>query len=171
MEIKILNDNILNTTADAIVNAANNNLLAGGGVCGAIFEKAGREELQKECNKIRFCKTGDAVITSGHSLKSKYIIHAVGPIYGVDKNAEKLLQSAYLACLNLAEKNGIESIAFPCISTGIYGFPIDKATPIALKTIINFPAKKLKSCYLYCYKEEEFLMYLKTYALLKGTEK
>lgn len=170
MEIKIIQDSIVNSTADAIVNAANNNLLAGGGVCGAIFEKAGHEELQRECNKFRFCKTGEAIITKGFALKAKYIIHAVGPQYHYDKSPDKLLESAYLSSLKLAEEKAIESIAFPCISTGIFGFPLEEATLIALNTIYNYTPTHLKTCYLYCYTMEEFLVYNKIKTLLEKSK-
>ena len=163
MEIQILNKSILTTDADALVNAANQDLIAGGGVCGAIFEKAGYQELKKACEKLGYCKTGDAVITKGFNLKSKYIIHAVGPHYQHDANADKLLQSAYLSSLKLADEKKLNSIAFPCISTGIFCFPLEEAAQIALDTILNYKSKYLKVCYLYCYTLEEYKTLLKRF--------
>ena len=164
MQIKILYDNILNTYAEAIVNSANNNLVAGSGLCGAIFEKAGNQktQLQKECNEIGYCATGHAVMTKAYNLHSKYIIHAVGPRYNLDDKPSQLLQSTYLSSLQLADDIGLRSIAFPCISTGIYGFPIEEATEIALTTIFYYKPRCLKFCYLYCYTNEEYQIYLKT---------
>ena len=122
----------------AIVNAANNYLEMGGGVCGAIFRVAGNE-LIKECKEIGHCNTGEAVITNGYNLLNKYIIHTVGPRYinGENGEAEKLA-SAYYESLKLAKIKGIRKIAFPSISTGIYRFPVDEGAEIALSTAIKF---------------------------------
>ncbi|NPV92138.1 MAG: O-acetyl-ADP-ribose deacetylase [Firmicutes bacterium] len=129
---------------DAIVNAANSELLSGGGVCGAIHS-AGGESIARECAEIRKemgdCPTGFAVITGGGRLKARSVIHAVGPIWRGGKQYEdELLASAYRQSLMLARDFGISSIAFPSISTGIYGFPIQRAAGIALKTIRSFLA-------------------------------
>jgi len=122
---------------EAIVNAANSSLLGGGGVDGAIHGAAG-PELLKECRHIGGCPTGSAVITTGGNLFAPYVIHAVGPVYrrGASE-APVLLRRAYKSCLNLAENNGITSIAFPSISTGAYGYPIAEAAQVALSTVIE----------------------------------
>ncbi len=123
---------------DAIVNAANSRLAGGGGVDGAIH-KAGGPEIMAECRNIGSCPTGGAVITGGGRLKAKYVIHAVGPVYrdGGRKEAE-LLAGAYLNALKLAEEKGLASIAFPSISTGAYGYPVEEAAVVALKTVVEF---------------------------------
>ncbi len=126
MKINIIKGDITELTVDAIVNAANEDLLGGDGVCGAIFCKAGWNAMQAECDKIGHCDTGNAVITKGYNLKAKYVIHAVGPIYFGDESKE-LLAGAYYNSLRVANDNNIRSIAFPSISTGIYGYPLDKA--------------------------------------------
>ena len=125
--------------ADAVVNAANEGLWAGSGVCGAIFDEAGYEELTKAFNAIGQCKTGDAVITPGFDLPAKYIIHAVGPMwYDGNHNEPKLLYSAYKQSLILAMKNDCHSIGFPLISSGIFGYPMDKAWRKALQACKDF---------------------------------
>ena len=122
----------------AIVNAANESLAGGAGVDGAIHS-AGGPAIMAQCRKIGGCPTGQAVITTGGSLKAKYVIHTVGPIYrGGSKDEAKLLQSAYRESLKLALKNNLQSISFPAISTGVYGYPIDEAAHLALQTCIEF---------------------------------
>ncbi|KAG9396918.1 Macro domain [Carpediemonas membranifera] len=118
------------TDVDAIVNAANTRLLAGGGVCGAIFQAAGRRVLQEECNQIGFCPVGSAVITSGVNLPMR-IIHAVGPSDG----SPAMLEKAYKSIMDLCKKENVRSVAIPCISTGIFGFDNKKAARIAIETI------------------------------------
>ena len=133
---------ITDLATDAIVNAANDGLWAGGGVCGAIFKAAGHDKLQAACNKIGHCDTGSAVITPGFNLKAKYIIHAVGPRWTDGKHGEpKLLYSAYQSSLELAVKNGCKSIGFPLISSGIFGYPADQAWRKALQACNDFLAK------------------------------
>lgn len=122
---------------DAIVNAANNTLLGGGGVDGAIH-KAGGKSILKECKEIGGCATGDAKITGAGDLFCKHIIHTVGPIYSGDKRNEVDLKRAYRNSLNLAKEYNIKKIAFPSISTGAYGYPIELASKIAIEEIINF---------------------------------
>jgi O-acetyl-ADP-ribose deacetylase (regulator of RNase III) len=129
---------ITNESTDAIVNAANSGLRGGGGVDGAIH-RAGGPAIMQECRKIGNCPTGQAVITTGGNLKTKYVIHTVGPIYRGGKRGEaELLKSAHLESLKLASKRKINSIAFPAISTGVYGYPKHQAANIALKTTIEY---------------------------------
>lgn len=124
---------------DAVVNAANSQLMEGRGVCGAIFERAGSYELSEACEKIGHCKTGDAAITPGFDLKASYIIHAVGPIWhGGDDGEEELLYSAYRKSLILAKEHNCKSIAFPVISSGIYGYPKDEAWEVAIRACWDF---------------------------------
>lgn len=123
---------------DAIVNAANDRLERGGGVCGIIFGAAGFD-LDKECESIGGCKTGEAVVTGGYDLPCKYVVHAVGPRYG-SPNGDQLLASAYESAIKKAREAGIRSIAFPLISSGIYGYPKDLAEEIAIKALAMAPA-------------------------------
>ena len=126
--IEIRKISITDLDTDAIVNAANSALLAGGGVCGAIFRAAGYERLQDACDEIGHCDEGSAVITPGFGLKAKYIIHAVGPRWsGGRRNEPQLLYSAYKSSLKLAEEYGCASIGFPLISAGIFGYPLEGA--------------------------------------------
>lgn len=119
---------------DAIVNAANEQLLPGGGVCGAIHRGAG-PELAEACRLVAPCPTGDARITPGFNLPARFVIHAVGPVWSGGTDGEAgLLASAYRACFRLAREHGLRSIAFPAISTGIYGYPLEPATEIAVAT-------------------------------------
>lgn len=143
--IKIIKESITNIKADAIVNAANEGLWEGGGVCGAIFKVAGSAELTKACQKIRHCDTGKAVITPGFKSKAKYIIHAVGPVYDADnvKLVGSQLYDAYKNSLILARDNNIHSIAFPLISAGIFGYPMKDAWKKALRACLNWEAKNL----------------------------
>lgn len=136
--IVIAQGDITKETTGAIVNAANSRLAGGGGVDGAIH-RAGGPAIMEESRKFGGCPTGQAVITTGGNLKAKYVIHTVGPIYyGGLKNEANLLQSAYRASLKLAVKNNLQSISFPAISTGAYGYPVDEAAHLALKTCIEF---------------------------------
>ena len=157
MPFNIIRDDITKSETDAIVNAANSKLLEGGGVCGAIFSAAGKENLQKECNKIGYCGIGEAVITKGYNLKAKYVIHTVGPIYGQNpENEEKQLYSCYQASLKLAKKKRIKSIAFPVISSGIYGYPKAEAIKIATRAIKDFLAENEMDVRLVVYDQKTF---------------
>lgn len=134
---------------DAIVNAANEGLREGGGVCGAIFKAADSAEMTKACDAIGGCKTGHAVITPGFNLRSKYVIHAVGPRWqDGEHNEPQLLYSAYKQSLILAKENGCQTIAFPLISSGIYGYPVDKAWREALQACNDF-IKENTDYYMY----------------------
>lgn len=138
MPFNIIRADITTLNTDAIVNAANSRLAQGGGVCGAIFSAAGAVELQKACDAIGYCPTGGAVITPGFDLSAKYVIHTVGPVYGVDDNSETLLYSCYKNSLDLAKEKGLNSIAFPVISSGIFGYPKREALSIAQRAIKDF---------------------------------
>lgn len=137
--ITIKKISITQLSADAVVNAANSQLLQGGGVCGYIFSEAGAENMAKACDKIGHCDEGSAVITPGFDLPAKYVIHAVGPRY-IDGNHDepKLLYSAYKQSLALAMENDIHSIGFPLISAGIFGYPVDKAWRKAIQACRDF---------------------------------
>ncbi|MBQ4309995.1 MAG: macro domain-containing protein [Oscillospiraceae bacterium] len=138
-KILIQKISITELCTDAVVNAANEGLWAGGGVCGAIFRAAGHEKLQSACNAIGHCDTGSAVITPGFDLKAGYIIHAVGPVWrGGGNNEPQMLYNAYRRSLELAMENGCHSIGFPLISAGIFGYPVDKAWRTAAESCNDF---------------------------------
>ena len=136
--LRLVQGDITQQETEAIVNAANRSLLGGGGVDGAIHRAAG-PDLVAECRTLGGCETGDAVITRGYKLKARYVIHTVGPVYrGKDLKTERLLESAYRRSLEVAKAKGVRSVAFPSISTGVYGYPLDEAAPVALRTAIGF---------------------------------
>ncbi|MCL1941232.1 MAG: macro domain-containing protein, partial [Synergistaceae bacterium] len=136
MPLTIVRNDITKMRVDAIVNAANTSLSMGGGVCGAIFSASGAAKLKTACNQLAPIQTGEAVITPGFGLPAKYVIHAAGPVYQGGKHGEeKLLRSCYTNALDLAQKNGCKSIAFPLISSGIYGYPKDEALAVATSAI------------------------------------
>ena len=136
-QIKIITADITKLDVDSIVNAANTSLLGGGGVDGAIHRAAG-PKLLEECRALHGCRTGEAKITKGYNLKAKYVIHTVGPIYSGSSRDAEMLRNCYWNSLELARENEIHSIAFPAISTGVYGYPLEAATKIALKTVAEW---------------------------------
>jgi|SRR5579884_95503 O-acetyl-ADP-ribose deacetylase (regulator of RNase III) len=136
--IEVVQGDLVQMDVDAIVNAANEQLLAGGGVCGAIFRAAGHDELQRACDAVAPCPTGQARITPGFRLKARYVIHAVGPVWhGGNRGEPEQLGGAYRSSLELARANGLASIAFPAISTGIFGYPFELATDVAVKASLD----------------------------------
>lgn len=164
-KIKLIQSDITKTKADAIVNAANSSLLGGGGVDGAIH-RAGGKEILEECIKIRNrqggCETGQAVITTAGKLPAKFVIHTVGPVWnGGMKNEPQLLADCYINSLKLAVENEVKTIAFPNISTGIYGYPKQSAAEIAVKTVQNFLLENelIEEVVFVCFDEENFEIY------------
>ena len=163
--IKLIQGDITKLEVDVVVNAANSSLMGGGGVDGVIH-RAGGPTILSECREIVArqgrCETGNAVITSGGNLPAKFVIHAVGPVWrGGYNNEAKLLENAYLNSLNLAVKNGVKSIAFPNISTGVYDFPKEKAAEIAVRAVTNFLAEndQIRHVYFVCFDQENFEFY------------
>ncbi|HRD67320.1 MAG TPA: O-acetyl-ADP-ribose deacetylase [Candidatus Competibacter sp.] len=153
--IELISNDITQLRVDAIVNAANRSLLGGGGVDGAIHRAAG-PELLAECRTLNGCETGQAKITRGYRLPAHYVVHAVGPIWqGGDRNEPELLAACYRNCLNLAVANNIRTIAFPAISCGVYGYPLDEAARIAVREVRSFLANedRIETVYLVCFGE------------------
>lgn len=158
----IIEGDITKIQVDAAVNAANNSLLGGGGVDGAIHRAAGAELLE-ECRTLNGCKTGEAKITRGYKLPAMYVIHTVGPVWqGGGKGEDALLASCYMNSLELAVKNGIKTMAFPSISTGAYGFPVSRAARIAVNEISNFMdvKNKLDKVFIVCFDSNTYSSYV-----------
>ncbi|NJN45223.1 MAG: O-acetyl-ADP-ribose deacetylase [Candidatus Competibacteraceae bacterium] len=163
--LEIVQSDITTLAVDAIVNAANSQLRAGGGVCGAIHAAAG-PELAKECEKLGGCASGYAKITKGYRLPARFVIHAVGPIWqGGDNNEPKLLASCYRYSLELAAEHGVRTIAFPAISCGIFGYPVDQAASIAVREVKNFLMADdyMEKIYLTCFGATIYSAYQQAY--------
>ena len=156
--INVIQGDITQLEVDAIVNAANKSLLGGGGVDGAIHRAAG-PGLLEECKTLDGCETGEAKLTKGYNLKARYVIHTVGPVWnGGTRREDQLLENCYQNSLQLANKKGLKSIAFPAISTGVYRFPIDSACRIVLKSIRNYlkSDNSINEIYLVCFDQDVF---------------
>ena len=160
MPFTIVRQDITKMQADAIVNAANTALQMGGGVCGAIFRAAGAERLQEACDTVAPIQTGQAAITPGFDLPAKYVIHAAGPVYSPwhKGRCHEQLRSAYIESMKLAVENGCESIAFPLISSGIYGYPKDEALEVARQAIEDFLQQHDLEIYLAVFDKSSFLI-------------
>ncbi len=159
--IELIQGDITKLTVDAIVNAANKSLLGGGGVDGAIHRAAGKKLLE-ECKTLGGCNTGEAKITKGYQLPAKYVIHTVGPVWNGGKNNETtLLEKCYVNSLQLAVKHAIQTIAFPCISTGVYHFPKEKAAEIAINTSKLFLDKEdnIQKIFFVVFDQENYEIY------------
>ena len=162
MPLTIVRNDITKMHVDVIVNAANTALQMGSGVCGAIFKAAGAEKLQAACDKLAPIQTGEAVITPGFGLTAKHVIHTAGPKYRDGKQGEEaLLRACYTNSLNLALLNGCESITFPLISSGVYGYPKEKAAETALTTVLNTLSETpgIKRVVFVCFDEENYDLY------------
>ncbi|HPH95076.1 MAG TPA: O-acetyl-ADP-ribose deacetylase [Anaerolineaceae bacterium] len=171
-KMTLMRGDITRLSVDAIVNAANNSLLGGGGVDGAIHRAAG-PELLKECRLLGGCRTGEACITGGYLLPAKHVIHTVGPVWhGGGYHEEDLLAGCYENSLKLARDNGLRSIAFPAISTGAYGFPIKKASQVAVQTVARFLQQNAlpEKVFFVCFSERDTLVYQETLDELAGME-
>mgnify|MGYP001324833160 CR=1 FL=1 len=159
--MNLIKEDITTLDLDCIVNAANEDLLPGGGVCGAIHQAAGKE-LALECKRIGHCGVGEARITSGHELKAKHVIHTVGPIWhGGDEGEDQYLFNCYKKSLLLSTHHGIETIAFPNISTGIFGYPKELAAETAIASVKQhqLSGRKLKKVVFCCFDEENYQLY------------
>ena len=159
MPLEFIRNDITKVHADAIVNAANSALQQGGGVCGAIFAAAGAHRLQQACDAIGHCDVGQAVITSGFDLPAKYIIHTVGPVWSGGQHGEaELLANCYRNSLDIAKNHQLESIAFPLISSGIFGYPKDKALQVAIASIGSFLMANEMTVYLVVFDQATFVL-------------
>ncbi|WP_276496858.1 O-acetyl-ADP-ribose deacetylase [Pontibacter litorisediminis] len=164
--VEVQQGDITKVQVDAVVNAANNSLLGGGGVDGAIH-RAGGPAILEECKQIRArqggCPTGEAVITTAGNLPATYVIHTVGPVWnGGGKGEPELLANCYRNSLKLAEENGVKSIAFPNISTGVYGYPKDKAAKVAVEAVKSYLQEhetSIKQVVFVCFDEENYQLY------------
>ena len=169
--LKLLQGDITREDVDAIVNAANKSLLGGGGVDGAIHRAAG-PELLAECKTLGGCETGQAEITKGYGLTARYVIHTVGPVYrGGHKGEAELLASCYQRSLELASGKGLRSIAFPAISCGVYGYPIQEASRIALRTVADYcrSHQEIQDARFVLFSEKDLQVYEQALKELKKT--
>lgn len=165
--ISIAIADITKMRVESIVNAANNTLLGGGGVDGAIHRAAG-PGLLEECRNLRGCPTGEAVITGGYNLPAAWVIHTVGPVWrGGGHGEDETLARCYKSCLDLAVSRGLSTIAFPSISTGAYGFPLERAAPIAIREIASFLKREesLKRAIMVCHGKKAFNCYIRALRL------
>ncbi len=166
--IEIITADITKLEVDAIVNAANCSLLGGGGVDGAIHRAAGRE-LQEACRKFNGCQTGEARITPGFKLPAKFVIHTPGPIWHGGKcNEAELLKNCYINSLILAKENNCRSIAFPCISTGVYHFPKEQAAQIAFETVLSNITAPIEKVIFCCFSDSDAEIYRMIYSKIRS---
>lgn len=168
--IHALKGDITTLAVDAIVNAANSGLLGGGGVDGAIHRAAG-PDLLRECRKLNGCEPGDVRITGGYRLPAKKVIHAVGPVWqGGNRGEPGLLAACYRKSIALAQENGLRSIAFPCISTGVYGYPIEQATRVAIAAVSQAleDARGIEKVVFCCFSAGDFAIYERALAGIKS---
>lgn len=165
MEIKVILGDItkLGSEVEAIVNAANEDLLGGGGVDGAIHKAAG-PKLLEECRTLGGCEPGDAKVTKAYNLKQKYIVHTVGPRYYSSPNPEETLRSCYIKSLQIADKFGVKTIAFPSISTGVFAYPLEEASKIAMDAIKSFKGKNIECVIMCAFDERTYKTYSKQLA-------